>query len=97
MPQLEMFQIPSPCIGMCQNGPNGYCYGCFRSRDERFYWNKLEDEQKRNVIKLCKSRKRRWLAKRAEQKIDAQDVTHQINEPVQDLFANLEDNSTSKR
>ena len=79
MPQLELFQIPSPCIGVCENGPNGYCYGCFRSRDERFYWTKLEDEQKHHVIKLCKMRKRRWLAKRAEQEIK----THQVSESRQ--------------
>lgn len=77
MPQLELFQIPSPCIGVCENGPNGFCYGCFRSRDERFYWTKLADEEKRHVIKLCKMRKRRWLAKRKEQEIES----HQISEP----------------
>ncbi|QTH63725.1 DUF1289 domain-containing protein [Psychrosphaera ytuae] len=99
MPQLEMFQIPSPCIGICQNGPNGYCYGCFRSRDERFYWTKLEDEQKRHVIKLCKMRKRRWLAKQEERRIEAQNLPadgHQVSKhSTQELFSsNTSDNSS---
>ncbi len=84
MPQLELFQIPSPCIGICQNGTHGYCQGCFRSRDERFGWMKLEDEHKRKVIKLCQMRKRRWLAKG----IDASDVSsNTIQEPTLDLFS----------
>lgn len=91
MPQLELFQIPSPCIGLCQNGPNGYCYGCFRSRDERFGWTKLGDEHKRHVIKLCQMRKRRWLAKKLELKqinnLEEQGVVSPENEPTLDLFS----------
>lgn len=41
--QLEFFEIPSPCRGICQ-------------ADERFGWMKLSDPQKRDVLRLCRQR-----------------------------------------
>ena len=43
MEQLEFFEIPSPCIGVCQVNNKGYCKGCFRSRDERVYWHQVDN------------------------------------------------------
>jgi uncharacterized protein len=83
MPQLELFHIPSPCIGICQNGTNGFCKGCFRSRDERYQWMQLNDEGKRHVIKLCKSRKVRWVKKEIEIRREAMPKTQ---DPTPDLF-----------
>jgi len=57
--QLQLFTIDSPCIGICEVNNRGYCKGCFRSRDERFYWLQLSDGDKSKVIKLCQRRKRR--------------------------------------
>lgn len=57
--QLELFDIPSPCKGICQVDNRGYCLGCFRSRDERFRWLKMADAEKRRVLKLCQQRCRR--------------------------------------
>ncbi|MBU2876914.1 MULTISPECIES: DUF1289 domain-containing protein [Alteromonadaceae] len=57
MDQLEFFDIPSPCIGVCQSGKGGYCTGCFRSRDERLYWNQTTPYAKRVIIKACQRRK----------------------------------------
>ena len=45
--QLEFFDIPSPCRGICQTDDRGFCRGCFRSRD---------DGQKREVLRLCHQR-----------------------------------------
>ncbi|MCL1058807.1 DUF1289 domain-containing protein [Shewanella sp. Choline-02u-19] len=59
MEQLEFFEIPSPCIGICQSDARGYCKGCLRNRDERFKWLEFSDVQKFDVIRLCKQRKRR--------------------------------------
>ncbi len=59
MEQLEFFDIPSPCIGVCQSGPRGYCLGCYRSRDERLHWLKLDNDTKRKIVKACYMRKRR--------------------------------------
>lgn len=59
MKQIEIFEIPSPCIGICQSGPKGYCIGCFRSRDERLHWQAIDDEVKRKIIKACHLRRKR--------------------------------------
>ena len=55
--QLEIFAVPSPCIGVCQSGPKGYCLGCYRSREERLYWLKIDDAAKRTIIRACQRRK----------------------------------------
>lgn len=61
--QLELFSIPSPCIGVCQVGSNGKCLGCFRTRDERLYWMQVGPDVQRKIIKACALRKRRAQAK----------------------------------
>lgn len=54
--QLEFFDIPSPCRGICQADERGFCRGCLRSRDERFGWMQMSDAQKRDVLRLCRQR-----------------------------------------
>ena len=61
--QLEFFEIPSPCIGVCQVNDKGFCKGCYRSREERLYWAKVDDATKRVIIQACQRR-----AKRAQSK-----------------------------
>ncbi|MBD5754562.1 DUF1289 domain-containing protein, partial [Citrobacter freundii] len=34
---------------------------CFRSRDERFNWQKMSDAQKQEVLRLCRQRLMRKL------------------------------------
>lgn len=63
MEQLEFFDIPSPCVGVCQNNARGYCQGCFRTRDERFYWFQLNNTQRRLVLRACKIRRHRSIKK----------------------------------
>ncbi|MDO5668344.1 MAG: DUF1289 domain-containing protein [Alcaligenaceae bacterium] len=64
MEQLEFFEIPSPCINVCESNDRGYCKGCYRSRQERQGWALMSDPEKREVLRLCGLRK-----KRAEQQI----------------------------
>lgn len=59
MKQIEIFEIDSPCIGVCQSGPKGYCLGCYRSREERLHWNHLEQDVKSKIVKACGVRKKR--------------------------------------
>ena len=66
MLQLEFFEIPSPCIGVCEVNNKGFCKGCYRSRGERLRWLELGAEQKRSVIRLCQVRKARVLKARLE-------------------------------
>ena len=61
--QLEFFDIPSPCIGVCESGPRGFCKGCFRSRDERLYWLKVDGATKRKIISACARRKQAVLSR----------------------------------
>ncbi|WP_404341049.1 DUF1289 domain-containing protein [Pseudoalteromonas mariniglutinosa] len=61
MQQIEIFDIPSPCKGICLVNNRGYCKGCYRSRDERFLWNSLTNNEKRKVISLCQQRYKRYL------------------------------------
>lgn len=44
--QLEFFELQSPCRGICQTNEQGYCRGCYRTRDERFNWINYSDSQK---------------------------------------------------
>ncbi|WP_375058092.1 DUF1289 domain-containing protein [Zobellella sp. DQSA1] len=86
MEQLEFFDVPSPCIGICQVNNRGYCKGCFRSREERFNWLQLSAQQRRDVIRLCQDRKRRVLAaarkKQLELELTQQDAPPQDSLPL---------------
>ncbi len=57
--QLEFFDVPSPCIGLCQSNDKGQCIGCFRTRTERQTWINLNSDDKQKVIKRCQQRKKR--------------------------------------
>lgn len=46
----------SPCIRQCCLNEQDICIGCFRHVDEIVGWNKLSDEQKRNILIKCKQR-----------------------------------------
>jgi len=79
--QLEFFDVPSPCIGICQADKKGYCLGCSRTREERQTWKDFSIDQKQKVIKLCIQRKKRKV-KRIEQEqalIQSQDITSEQN------------------
>ncbi|MGB1238875.1 MAG: DUF1289 domain-containing protein [Pseudomonadales bacterium] len=80
--QEEMFHTPNPCVGVCTSGPKGYCKGCLRSRDERFYWQRLSENQKHRVVQLCHNRKQRILAARTKRE--------QMPEQQEELFASDE-------
>ena len=76
--QLEFFEISSPCRGLCQSNENGYCLGCYRSRDERFNWLNYSNSQKKDVLRLCLQRYHRLRLKKQNEDI--------INTQQQELF-----------
>ncbi|MDU4315156.1 MAG: DUF1289 domain-containing protein [Klebsiella michiganensis] len=47
--QLEFFPVQSPCRGICQ------------SDERRFNWQKMNDAQKQEVLRLCRQRLLRKL------------------------------------
>jgi len=57
--QLEFFDVPSPCVGICQSDEKGHCLGCMRSREERQDWKTFNNDEKQKVIKRCIQRKNR--------------------------------------
>lgn len=57
MPQIELFAIENPCVGVCQTAKNGYCLGCLRNREERQTWYQMSDDEKHRVIKLLARRR----------------------------------------
>jgi hypothetical protein len=75
MQQLEFFDITSPCIGICQSGPNGYCLGCFRSRDERLHWINLDLEVKSKIVRACGIRRKRAMLNKQEKAISKNEPT----------------------
>jgi predicted Fe-S protein YdhL (DUF1289 family) len=77
--QLEFFEIPSPCIGVCESGPRGYCKGCYRSREERLYWLKIDDGTRRKVIVACQRRKKAALSRDRRQN----EAIQEVREPSQ--------------
>lgn len=64
--QLELFELTSPCIGVCQSDERGYCLGCYRSRQERFDWLQMTNTQQQEVMRLCRDRARRKRRPAAE-------------------------------
>jgi len=57
--QLDFFDVPSPCVNICESNAKGYCLGCMRTRDERQDWNNFDNDNKQKVIKRCIQRKKR--------------------------------------
>ena len=82
--QGEFFDIPSPCKRICQMNNKGYCIGCFRSRDERLYWNDFTPFQKQLVVNLCEKRRLKVLSVKAEQQTQLEEKLAQAQ---LDLFA----------
>lgn len=57
MDQLELFDLPNPCQGICQANNRGYCIGCLRSREERFNWHNKPVEERARILKLLTQRR----------------------------------------
>ncbi|MDN3653642.1 DUF1289 domain-containing protein [Thalassotalea ponticola] len=74
--QLDFFDVPSPCIGVCKVDARGYCQGCYRTRQERFGWLEFSNNEKQRIIKLCKQREKRRNAppKEKSSQINDQEV-----------------------
>ena len=39
--------IPSPCVGICELGADGYCVGCHRTGAEIARWLSMSDSERR--------------------------------------------------
>jgi len=91
--QGEFFDIPSPCKRICELNNRGYCKGCFRSRDERLYWNQFSNFQKQLVVNLCEKRRLKVLA--AKQAALQPAAIAEPLPPQPDLFTALSETDTA--
>lgn len=94
MEQIELFQVESPCRGICENSAKGFCKGCLRSREERYQWFRLTDSEKRKVLQTCKQRWQRLLKARQE-RLDSMDKSNNLpygmtENGIQSLFDDIE-------
>ncbi|MDF1763543.1 MAG: DUF1289 domain-containing protein [Oleibacter sp.] len=78
--QGELFVIPNPCQGICTSNNRGFCLGCLRSRDERFYWHEFTPFQQQLIANLCEKRRLKILASKlsAEQVLD-EDIDDELD------------------
>ena len=76
--QLEFFDVPSPCVSVCQSNDKGFCRGCMRSRDERLDWKTFDNDNKQKIIKRCIQRKKRQDNKLKKDALESQ-TNHQQN------------------
>ena len=64
-----MKTIKSPCIDICEfTGPNKWCIGCGRTRNECFLWDKLKPFEKKTLISRLKKRKIQMKQKKSSGK-----------------------------
>ena len=87
MEQLEFFEIPSPCRGICEMNSRGLCRGCLRNREERFEWQTFSDARKRDVLRLCTLRRHKLvheiLAARAQAAAQQTDEAQMDTEDIE--------------
>ncbi|MCJ8314017.1 MAG: DUF1289 domain-containing protein [Saccharospirillaceae bacterium] len=62
MRQIEFFDIANPCKKICISGDKGLCIGCFRKREERLHWKELDDFTKKQIIRACAIREKKYNA-----------------------------------
>ena len=55
----RIFYYSEPLYWCLRVRPKRICLGCFRSRDERRYWNECPIEVKHKIVLACGQRKRR--------------------------------------
>ena len=82
MYQIEAFAIKNPCRGVCESNNAGFCKGCGRNRDERFYWGQLPEYKKRRILELCSLRLHKWqlLQNRAARALQLRKSQNQVEE-----------------
>lgn len=63
-----MIDIDKPCIKKCCLNEDDVCLGCFRTFDDMVQWNKSNIEEKTQMLKMAKERKREHKLKHISSK-----------------------------
>ena len=48
--------VASPCVSICALDDHDICTGCQRSAAEITQWGRMDNQQRREVLKLCHER-----------------------------------------
>lgn len=51
MSSIDSPRPPSPCVGVCRLGADGYCIGCLRSMDEIARWSRMDDSERLRLMR----------------------------------------------
>lgn len=54
-------KVRSPCVSVCALDGNDICVGCHRSGDEITRWSRMNNEERREVLKKVAERERKSL------------------------------------
>lgn len=54
-------KVRSPCISICALDDNDICIGCHRSGDEIFRWTRMDNEERRDVLRKVAEREQKSL------------------------------------
>ncbi len=50
--------VKSPCISVCSLNEEDVCIGCFRTVSEIIGWRQMDDDERREVVRLAGRRSR---------------------------------------
>jgi predicted Fe-S protein YdhL (DUF1289 family) len=50
--------VPSPCISVCALDDDDICVGCQRTCEEITRWSRMDNDERRQVLRLCNDRAR---------------------------------------
>ncbi|SFR78816.1 hypothetical protein SAMN05216203_3058 [Marinobacter daqiaonensis] len=54
-------RVASPCVSVCALDENDVCIGCHRTGDEILHWTRLDDDQRRDVLRKVSEREQRSI------------------------------------
>lgn len=51
-------KVRSPCVSICALDENDICVGCHRSGDEITLWTRMDDDERREVLRKVAEREK---------------------------------------
>jgi hypothetical protein len=54
-------KVGSPCVSICALNEDSVCIGCHRSVDEIMSWMQMDNDERREVLRLVAEREKKAL------------------------------------
>ncbi len=54
-------KVRSPCVSICALNWDDICTGCHRSADEITRWTRMDNEERRDVLRRVAEREKKFL------------------------------------